>query len=289
MKARITRILCTLLFFSGAWAPFSAHGAMEPSSQRTLDVEEGILDVAVSQTGRRIFVLTPEGQVLVLSGAGQREQRIDVGKNVDAIQAGPTDDTLVLTSRADKQIRVLVLDLVRQIDTSGSPFKGPANAPVVIAEFSEFQCPYCAKLAPVLDEVHRAYPEQVKIVFKHYPLKNHRFAVAAAAASLAADRQGAFWAFHDRLFKHYDSLSHEKIIEISRELGLDQTRFNRDMRDSETMKTLRRDLEEAHKAGVRGAPTVFVNGRMVKDRSPAGFKSLIEEELGKTKGGKSGD
>lgn len=280
MKARIIKTLCTILLLSGVWAPSLARGSVsvEMSSQKTLDVKEGILDLAVSHNGTRIYVLTPKGEVLVFSGTGQQEQRLAVGENVDAIHMGPTEDTLILSSRKDKQIKVVVLDLVRQINTVGSPFKGAENAPVEIVVFSEFQCPYCASLVLTLDQVLEKHDGRVKIVFKNYPLRNHAFSLPSAAAALAGYRQGKFWEFHDRLFENTKELSNQKIQEIAVQLGLDMARFSKDMQSPETMAVIRQDMSDATQAGVAGTPSVFINGRLLRDRSLKGFESLIAKE-----------
>lgn len=133
----------------------------------------------------------------------------------------------------------------------------------------------------MLEQVLKKYPEDVKIVFKNYPLRNHRFSQKAAVAALAAGRQGKFWEFHDLLFKDYKRLSDAKIDGIAKELALDLEMFEKDRKAPETMMIVRRDILEGSKAGVRGTPTVFVNGRPLRKRTLEGFQAVIEGELGK--------
>ena len=125
------------------------------------------------------------------------------------------------------------------------------------------------------------YPETVKLVFKNFPLANHRFAKQAAAAALAANAQAKFREFHNKLFQNYRTLSNAKIQEIAKELGLDIERFNRDTSAPEVQKLIIRDLQDARQAGVRGAPTVFVNGKLAKNWSLQGLQQMIEDELKK--------
>jgi protein-disulfide isomerase len=252
-----------------------ARGTIELSAQRTLAVNEEILDVAVSQSGKWLYVLTPKGEVLAFSGSGQLDGRVAVGKEVDGIRMGPTEQTLVLTSRKEKQVKVIVLDFLKEINTAGSPFKGPEGAPVVITVFSEFQCPHCASLAPVLDQLLEKHRGQVKVVFKNYLIRNHPFAMNAAVAALAAHKQGRFWPYHDRLFQNVNQLSNEKIQEIAAQLGLDMDRFRRDLQSQELMARLRQDLSDAAENGVSATPTVFVNGRYLRDTSLMGFETLV--------------
>ena len=103
----------------------------------------------------------------------------------------------------------------------------------------------------------------------------------AATAALAAESQGKFWEFHDLLFKNYNKLNDQKINEIALELGLDQTEFIKKMKDPEISAKIRRDIQEGAQAGARGTPTIFINGRRLKDRSLKGFQDVIDRELQK--------
>jgi protein-disulfide isomerase len=124
-------------------------------------------------------------------------------------------------------------------------------------------------------------PKKVKLAFKNYPLRRHKFAVAAAKAALVAQGHGKFWEFHDRLFENYNRLSNEKIREIARDLGLDEAKFEEELKNPLLAARIRRDLQDGDNAGVRGTPTIFVNGRRLRDRSVDGFQRLIDKALGK--------
>jgi protein-disulfide isomerase len=100
---------------------------------------------------------------------------------------------------------------VYQIKTAGSPHKGPASAPITIAEFSDFQCPFCSRVGPTLKKIEDVYGDKVRIVWKHNPLPFHKDAPLAHAASLAADRQGKFWEYHDKLFANQKALKPENL------------------------------------------------------------------------------
>jgi protein-disulfide isomerase len=134
---------------------------------------------------------------------------------------------------------------------------------------------------PLLEQVLEKYPDDVKIVFKNFPLRNHKFAMKAATAALAAESQGKFWEFHDLLFKNYNKLNDQKISEIALELRLNQTKFNTKMKDPMITAMIRQDVREGAQAGVRGTPTVFINGRLLKKRSLQGFQAAIDKELQK--------
>lgn len=125
------------------------------------------------------------------------------------------------------------------------------------------------------------YPKTVKLAIKNFPLPNHKFARQAAVAALAADRQGKFWEFHHELYQNYNQLNEEKIREIAQQVGLDTVKFNQDMKAPEIEAMVERDLRDGNNAGVRGIPTIFINGRLLRDRSFEGFQAAIEKELAK--------
>jgi protein-disulfide isomerase len=134
---------------------------------------------------------------------------------------------------------------------------------------------------PVLEQVLEKNPNQVKLVFKNFPLRNHKFAMPAAIAALAAEKQGKFWEFHDLLFKDHNRLNEQKVKEIAQQLNLDMEKFEKDRKDPRIRAMINRDVSEGNLAGVRGTPTVFINGRLLRNRSMAGFQELIEKTLKK--------
>ncbi len=265
---------------------FTAAGAsevLEWSVNETLSFDAAPIDIAAAPDGRRLFVLTDQGKIFVYSSGAQADTVIDVGPHVNRIQAGPRADTLILGSSKSRTVQLITVDFVQEIDTSASPFKGPETAPVVIAVFDDFQCPYCARLVPVLDQMRAKYPQDVKVVFKHFPLQNHPFAVKAAIASIAAEDQGKFWELHDLLFEHHNRLDDEKIEELARAAGLDPTAYEKKKQDPAVMQKLNRDFVEGKRIGVSGTPTVFINGVRLQDRSPEGFQKAIDKQLQKHK------
>ena len=132
---------------------------------------------------------------------------------------------------------------------------------------------------PQLEQVLEKYPEKVKLVFKNFPLRNHAMARPAAIAALAAGEQGKFWEYHDRLFENYSRIDEALLKTIAGEVGLDVERFEKDRQKDDLAQLVTRDLAEGQKAGVRGTPSIFVNGKLLKDRSLAGFSRMIDREL----------
>jgi len=125
------------------------------------------------------------------------------------------------------------------------------------------------------------HPEDVKLAHKNFPIAKHKFAKKAAAAALSANRQGKFWEYHARLFENYQNLD-DGVFEIfAQELGLDMEKFKRDMKDSAIQRLIIRDMRDGQKAGVRGTPTVFINGKRVKNLNLQTIEAMIKAELEK--------
>ena len=125
------------------------------------------------------------------------------------------------------------------------------------------------------------YKNQLKIVIKHFPLKSHKFARKSAQASLAAHKQGKFWEFHTKLFENYQSINDDKIVQIAEELKLDIDKFKSDMNLPEIQRIINRDIQNGWKIGVKGTPTIFINGKRAALRNPAKFIKKIDSEIKK--------
>jgi protein-disulfide isomerase len=206
----------------------------------------------------------------------------------DALRAGKNENDAIEAAKASKwghgpQPPKLLEDAVA-IPTAGSPVRGPADATLTLVEFSDFQCPYCYVAAGKLDAVLKAYPSKVKLIFKQFPLDTHSQAALAAAAAIAAQRQGKFWPMHDALFAHRRELSPRTILALARDNGLDMNRFAADVDSAETKKVITKDLDDGDRAGVEGTPSIFVNGRKYNGGLDLeAIRPIIDAELKKTK------
>ena len=167
----------------------------------------------------------------------------------------------------------------RKTVSSLGPSRGPADAPIVIVEFADFQCPYCSRAAEVIEQVVAAYPGKVRFVFRHYPLSFHALAPGAAKASICADQQKQFWAVHDLLFTG-GSIEPAALRNVAEGLKLDMKQFDACLTSAQTRKTLDVDLAEGQRLGVDGTPAFFINGVMLSGARPASdFKKVIDAEL----------
>jgi protein-disulfide isomerase len=154
-----------------------------------------------------------------------------------------------------------VLDPPVKLSTAGAPFKGPADAKVTIVEFSDFQCPYCAKAAVQAEQVVQKFPKDVKLVFKQFPLDDHSQAALAAEASLAAQAQGKFWPLHDKMYANFRQINRARILVWATEAGLDLNRFREDLDSHRFAARVKAEEQEGEVAGVEGTPTFFINGK----------------------------
>jgi len=174
-------------------------------------------------------------------------------------------------------------DRIYTIKTAAAQARGPETALVTIVEFSEFQCPFCARVAPTLKRIEETYKSSVRIVWKHLPLQEiHKNAMGASLAAEAAGRQGRFWEFHDRLFADQTKLGPDDLKLHAKELQLDMSRFETDLLNSDHKKKIDADMAEAKALDIRGTPGIFINGRFVAGAQPFDvFAKIIDEELAK--------
>lgn len=181
--------------------------------------------------------------------------------------------------RAKAQVQVLLSEPRLTVEAKG-PSKGAANAKVTIVEFSDFQCPYCSRAEPSVDEVMKNYSDKVKVVFRHYPLDFHEKAFKAAEAAACAEEQGKFWEFHKTLFANQGALAVEDLKTHAKTLGLDSGKFNECL-DSGKMKTkVDDDMKAGQAVGVNGTPAFFINGIAISGAQPfEKFKEIIDAEL----------
>ena len=154
-----------------------------------------------------------------------------------------------------------LLDDPIEIAIDGDPVRGPASEKVTIVEFSDFQCPYCAKATFEVRQILNKYPKDVRFLFKQFPLDIHSQATVAAEASLAAQAQGKFWEMHDKLYANFRSISRARILAWAQEVSLDVTRFKTDLDSHKYLPRVTAEERQGEDAGVVGTPTFYINGK----------------------------
>lgn len=169
---------------------------------------------------------------------------------------------------------------IYDIQIGQSPVRGAPGGKVTLVEFSDFQCPYSQRAQAVIQQLLEAFPNDLKHVYKNFPLSFHKRALPAAQACVAAGLQGKFWEMHDLIFGNPQNLEDQDFKAHAQKLGLDVARFEADLQSEAVKKSIEADAEDAKKAEVMGTPTLFLNGKRVADRSFEAMKKEIETLLG---------
>jgi len=166
--------------------------------------------------------------------------------------------------------------------TATMPRTGPKAAKVTIAEFSDFQCPFCKRVEPTVKEILQKYPNDVAIVFINQPLPFHEHAMEAAQAFQAAHRQGKAWPMHDKMYDNNTALERANLEKYAQDIGLNVSKFKKDMDDPKIKEEIAEHQKLATSVGATGTPTFFINGRQIVGAQPfAEFQKIIDEEIKK--------
>ncbi len=168
------------------------------------------------------------------------------------------------------------------VDSAG-PSRGPAGAPITIVEFSDFECPFCAKAEPTVKDLLAAYPGKIRLVYRDFPLPMHPRAPKAAEAAHCAEDQGKYWEMHDKLFANSTKLEPKDLKAYARDVGLDGGKFDQCLESGEKAKLVDMNKKAGDEAGVSGTPAFFINGRQISGAQPLdAFRAIVDQEL-KTK------
>ena len=218
----------------------------------------------------------------VISGAGadQAADKVLEAQILKVIREHPQEimEAVVGYQRAQAEQRMKTAETrlkeqVAQLKSgellAGSPLRGKAGSKLVLVEFSDFQCPYCAKAHAIVQQFMAAHGQDVALVYKHLPLGDmHPQATPAALASWAAQQQGKFWEFHDAMFDTQDKLGEAFYTETARKLGLDLARFDNDRHGAAAQAAVQRDIEIAKKLGIQATPQFLMNSMPITGAAP---------------------
>ena len=197
-------------------------------------------------------------------------------------QRGQTvQEDFIKSLRAKYKTRIL-MDVARvAVAEAGSPSKGgPVGSPVTIIEFSDFQCPFCSRVNPSIDQAKATFGDKVRFVFRQFPLNIHPQAPKAAEASLCANEQGKFWEMHDALFANQQKLSVPDLKATALTVGVDGAKFDACLDSGKMAEIVARDMADGQTAGVSGTPALFVNGRFINGAVPyEELAKVINDEL----------
>ncbi|MEJ0004914.1 MAG: thioredoxin domain-containing protein [Steroidobacteraceae bacterium] len=261
-------------------------------------VDEKVLDLEATARSRTPAQLLNAVQVPAPAESELRafydSQRTAVNQSFDAVRP-QIDEYLRGVAHDDARRKyldglrrryhaVVLWEPLRETVAASGPQRGPATARVTIVEFSDFQCPFCGRLAPVLKQLQATYPADVRLVFRNFPLRPiHPNAAEAAAAGVCANAQGKFWEMHDAMYADQGGLGRAALEEKAKRLGLDVPSFSACLQSTKTTDAIAADEEAARRLGLSGTPGSFVNGRFFSGALPlSDWRNLVDEELQRT-------
>ncbi len=191
--------------------------------------------------------------------------------------------TILAKLRSRDPLKVMIDPPRVELKVAGHPERGPADAPVTIAEFGDFQCPFCNRVIPTLTGLREKYGDQLKIVFFDFPLGFHAHAMDAAKAARCADDQHKFWEYHDALFADQSKLAPADLKATAARLGLDRAKFAACFDRGGHQEAIQRDAAEGRQFGVTGTPSFFIDGRPLTGAQPQSeFEGVIDDELARS-------
>jgi predicted DsbA family dithiol-disulfide isomerase len=257
---------------------YYSEGNLNWSLQASWTIPVKPLDIAQSLDNKKVFILGADSRVYIFTPDGTKLGDLPVDPETSAIDIAPRGELLFLINGKTNGYKAIDISFTQKIDISGAPVRGKADAPVTLIVFSDFQCPWCGKLEPVLAQMLTANPDKLRIVFKHLPLPMHQQAEPAALAAIAAQKQDKFWEMHDALFKT-TNWTPNVITETAQKLGLNMEKFKTDLGSQETQMQLAKDKADAQTAEVTATPSMFINGRPARERTPEALQKMIDEAV----------
>jgi hypothetical protein len=278
---RIAILYITLVVISCSLVPQTFGGDVDWRVIKEVNLNDPPIDSTISADGSYAFILTSNA-ILVYSRADDKiVNRVPVNKPFDRISFSANTNEFILTSTSLKAIDFIKIYPIFQINIDGLAFSGPPNAPVTVAVFDNYQCSACAKFEKIIEDVLKMYPEEIKLVIKHYQKRNDQFSAKAAAAARAAQAQGKFWEFHRALFEKQASLNDETIHSIATQLDLDMSKFYQDLHSKDIKAMVNRDITDGRQLKIKVTPMVFINGKPLARNSFDDIMAMIETELNK--------
>lgn len=255
----------------------------EWSLDQVIELDEKPIDTAFAADGKKAYILTKKNVLIFDVEKSRIVDAIPLDKKHNSISVAPKGNALLLSrgTMFNKTISVITFSQTFDIPIGTSPIIGPPDARVTLVVFSDFQCPYCSKEFPVVEQLLKKYPSDLNVVYKHFPLRSHKFATQAAIAALAANKQGKYLELSREMYKNYRSLNETTLNEYAANIGLDMKKFEEDRKNKAFEQQLQQDRQLARKVGVRGVPSLYINGRAVQNRSLQGMAAMVDQQLKK--------
>lgn len=274
----IAVILCSLVgIHKGAIAKIDWEVLKE------IALDEAPNDIAISSDGTTIYILSDKNILIYSMQDDKVTDTIPITGKFSQIELFEESESLFLTDRESKQVSIIQITPVYTIEVDKSPVIGKSDAPVSVVAFLDFQCPYCSRVFPVLEELLEKYPNDVNLIIKHFPLRMHPFAEKASMAALAASKQDKYRDLTRIFLSNYKDLNDDTINKYAKQTGLDMNTFEADYMNPFLKKMIEKDVDLGRELKVRGVPALFLNGRPVKNRSLDNLSNMVERELKKKK------
>ena len=251
------------------------------------DYEAAELKARMKPVGESDVVTFYQSNINQMQGRSLEVMAPAIRRYLQDQQSGAARASLIADLRkAGPEVRVLFDAPRHTIEvTADDPSIGPASAPVTLVEFSDFQCPFCQRVAPTLKQVKQKYGDKVRVVWKDFPLTQiHPQAFKAGEAAHCAAEQGKFWEYHDRLFANQQLLEPNDLKQHAADLGLEPKAFNSCLDTSKYGERVRDGVAAGSRLGVNSTPMIYINGRALSGAQPYEvFAGVIDEELSKSK------
>jgi protein-disulfide isomerase len=276
------RFLCAMLCALCAMISSASltHAKMQFDT-RDIQLGDKPKDITLSQSGSTAYILCQKSIIIYSIQEAKVTDNITLTKAYSQIALSPDETTLYLTAQDLPQ--VTVMQFINNIEIGKSPIIGNSKARVTVTAFLDYQCPFCAKVYPLLQDLLKKYPNDVKLVIKQYPLPMHKFAEKSSLAALAAAKQNKFEKVTELFFTNFSTLNDETILKYVKEAGVDNQTFAKDLAGADLKAILEQDQQAGKQVRVRGVPAVFINGIKEKGRSVEAYSQMVEEELKKKK------
>ena len=253
--------------------------AKRRSIDRSVLFEQEITSKATAVTDAEVEAWY-KGNPQRVQGAALDQVRAPIKSLLTQERMQTARDAFLDKLKAKTTVRMTLEPPRMAVRAGNSPARGPANAPIELIEFADFQCPFCLAAAPTVKRVLDTYGDRIRFVYRNFPLQSHPNAKPAAEAALCANEQGQFWAYHDRLFADPGKLSDADLKKTAVDIGMDGARFNKCVDDHKFQAVIEADAQAGSEAGVSGTPAFFINGRLLSGAQPFdAFKRVIDEEL----------
>ena len=237
---------------------------------------EGVIDPPTDDQLKAVYESTREQY----KGKTEAEALKQISENLRRARIDLRRSELLKDLRSRAKVQVFLEPPRVKVASDDTRSSGPANAPVTIVEFADFQCPFCGRSAATLKQLQQKYPGRLRLVFRDFPLPIHPNAPKAAEAASCANEQGKFWEMYDKLFANQASLAVADLKRYAAQIGLNADRFDHCLDSGRFTEKWKADQKEGQSYGIGGTPTFFINGRMLVGAAPYdNFAQVIDEEL----------